>query len=547
MLGKSVCWLIDVFWSNACTNTINFIDAMKTHVGPYLSCAGGLGTAIGDTLKAGFRDWNWSLNELENWWDRVLVCLKDTMITVHGHGIAVRNEEGQSRRGGEKIVEGSTYRFNWDPTAESSANSGGGTMGNVAQSCMTQEMINTRKGAMEKLYAFTQGAKDYGGAKGARGGGGYGNYNQCGSSGTQDCKSLKGSGFKGEWNCDNPGWQERNTLVARFNVGNGEREMKIAEPCNAQAGLDFDFLLCDQGKVDDLDLWSGNSVTANDPDYRFAKVFTVLSWGNLIFHGSGCYSFVGSATDNAPMAYMFMWMLQRLHTHHGRTDAIGFNRRGGKVGPAWTAGGTGSYYMLSQSTIGGEMDALYNHMNANGPYNWNWAKGISDQFKSAPTMDNVIPLFVKRAIPGCIPDVPSWAKRRDIYIKLWDTVRNILAGVDPAFIDAIESIKMGHHKQKFTSEGCGLLISGALRFANAMVVQPDTGSVNPDCESKMCNNILITGAEVSAENAQCHNANHAKWHWRATGVMRAFLKMTKVYIAKGRVDNAWPCDHFGDC
>merc|ERR1719502_2409106 len=71
---------------------------------------------------------------------------------------------------------------------------------------------------------------------------------------------------------------------------------------------------------------------------------------------------------------MFMWMLQRLHTHHGRTDAIGFNRRGGKVGPVWTAGGTGSHYMLSASTINGEMDALYNRMNPSGPYDWNWAK-----------------------------------------------------------------------------------------------------------------------------------------------------------------------------
>lgn len=350
--------------------------------------------------------------------------------------------------------------------------------------CLTSKQLNTRKKAMIHTANYAS------------------------ASTTRDMKgNSKNKNFH-EWFCDGQWWEKHEAAWA-FDVDNTRYNLKIIEPCSAQAGLDFDFLMCDDGRVDDHKL----NVARDDP--IFGDQFTMLAWGNLVFHGSGCANSFGGPVDTGPMSYMFLYLLSEMDLSHSSPGS-------------WKAPGINGYKPYKNSEIKRDMESFYRTME-NGPYDDAWLANMNRLDNIAGDYMTAIPLFVKRAIGLCLPVCPpilqKWNLCADYHNAVYGGLKENIGKIPMA--DGMTTIwanyKTGANILKYDYNGCMLFIEGALRFANAFVVQND----NPSHE------LAMVGKRRPALTATCDQQYHSRWHWRATGVMRAFLKVTQIARRNG--------------
>lgn len=284
----------------------------------------------------------------------------------------------------------------------------------------------------------------------------------------------------------------------------------IVEPCNTQAGTDFDFILCDDGRVD------SKTLKVNERDPKFGDIISALAWGNTLYHGSGCKNKVGSPVDNLPMSYMFAYLLVKIDKHSE------------KAGQSSLSG-----YKFTERDVHADIDAVFNMMAPANGYDEAWGNNVRKYFDKVPDMQSIIGLFVRRAITTCIPDctIDAFGICDDTFSGLIDTLMGALDGQLSKLGDMAKPYEsyVGNqgNKLKFDISGCSMIIEGLMRFINAKAVQPDglgqeAGMLNFGVE--LMNAGLV---QRPSKTADCTKTLHAKWHWRSQGVMRTFLEFAQ--------------------
>jgi hypothetical protein len=514
------CSVGDAVTGGACTEMKNFLTNI---VGDIAGCTIAWDDAITSAIL------QWDAAPIEAWWERVLACVQQQAQTVYPFGVAVRNEEyphngkfqgqsgssphsskaptsgvfGTGRNNGEYIIneDGSLGRMRWNPTEFSYG-------GVTKSSCLTTKQKDTREKAMWLTATYAAQA-------------------------TNRDSQPKSASFN-EWMCDGQ-WWERNVVSWNFNLPNyGDQTLGIIEPCSAQAGLDFDFLMCDDGRVDTYTL----NIASHADDRYFGDQFTMLAWGNLVFHGSGCANSFGGPVDTGPMSYMFLYLLGSMDASHSSPAT-------------WTHPGINNGNGYPFSHIKRDMELFFQTMNAvkhngaqgaytdtsgHGPSNQGWLQNMNRLDALAGNYLDAIPLFAKRALGMCLPNCPGLIHSLDaqlgqnlcgkydnaVYKGIKDNIGALsIAGAKPG--DIWGAYPVGANRLAYNFEGCKLLITGAIHFANAFLVQND----NPS------NSLPLAGSNRPALDATCDQQYHSRWHWRATQVMRSFMWMVQVSRSTG--------------
>jgi hypothetical protein len=299
--------------------------------------------------------------------------------------------------------------------------------------------------------------------------------------------------------------------------------------------------MCDDGRVDDYTL----NVATNDP--IFGDQFTMLGWGNLVFHGSGCSNSFGGPVDTGPMAFMFLYLLGDMDASHSAVVTDG-------LASGWIHAGMNNGQRYSYSQIKLDMEEFFQTMNAvrnngvQGTYydttghgpggSSSWLQNMNRLDNLAGAYLNAIPLFAKRALGLCFPNIPqliididaqidtglSASYDNAIYGGLKDNIGAIsIGGANPG--DMWGNYPVGANRLSYNYEGCKMLVGGAIHFANAFLVQDD----NPS------NDLFMVGTTRPALDDTCDQQLHSRWHWRATQVMRTLLRMTQLARQTGTV------------
>merc|ERR1712072_598018 len=164
-------------------------------------------------------------------------------------------------------------------------------------------------------------------------------------------------------------------------------------------------------------------------------------------------------------------------------------------------------------------------------YNQAWLDNMRRIDAKAGNYLDAIPLFAKRALGLCLPNCPTIVYQisneldknfcgdydNAVYKGIKDNIGGIeFAGARPGSVWG--GYPVGGNRLAYNLEGCKMLIQGGVQFANAFLVQND----NPN------HALPLSGTNRPDEDATCDQQYHSRWHWRATGVMRSFLRMVQL-------------------
>jgi len=380
----------------------------------------------------------------------------------------------------------------------------GSTMG--TNTCMSTNQFKTRKWAMKHLAHYANNIATNINGKPATAGKEYGEVG---------CAST---------------WHEKHQVTWNYVVDKTEYTLPIIEPCSAQSGLDFDMILCDSGHEEAVDDSTLN-INTNDP--RFGDQMTMLAWGNLVFHGT-CGGGLGDPLDTGPMSFMFIYLLVELDLSHSSPGS-------------WRAGDVNNGKKYTRDKLHKDMDLFFHTMddysnypspglprlahNKYGEYTEDWMNNMHRLDDLAGSYMNVIPIFVKRAIGVCIPNCPGIANTfglcDDYDNFMFGNLKSLLNDNVAGFGDIMSNYNaypIGNNKISYKFQGCMKLIEGAIRFANAFLVQSDTTG----------NDLFLVGHDRPPLDATCDLQYHSRWHWRASGTMRSFLEMTQIIRGGGK-------------